>query len=344
MSVYNGERYLREAVDSVLNQSYAAFEFIVIDDGSTDGSLEILNSYRDPRIRILRNERNLGLIGSLNKGLAAAEGEYLARQDCDDLLAPDRLARQVAYLDEHTDVVLVGTWMQLIDERGADITLWRYPGTDAEIRWATLFNTAVGHPSAMFRTEVAKRIGGYSSECLYAEDYDLWSRLATHGKTANLPEPLQRYRVHGNTVSTKNSAKQLQTRLAISKRNIEEFTHELSPLVMQLIAQAAAPTTKNELLDTISGYQLLLTRFRARVPLAPDVEERIVQSVVESLSSAFQHVGWHERLSCLLKKSAFFPAKFWLRGRFLSFVLSDGLKRSIATLLGKKSGEVLRSS
>lgn len=343
MSVYNGRKYLREAIDSVLNQTFADFELIAIDDGSTDGSGAILREYTDPRLKLLTNETNLGLIGSLNRGLAAARGEYVARQDCDDLLEPERLAKQVAYLDAHPDVVLVGTWMQLIDEQGADITLWRYPTTNAEIRWAMLFNTAVGHPASMFRTAVARDAGGYSPDFLFAEDYDLWSRLATRGNVANIPEPLQRYRVHGNTVSTKNSARQMQTRLAISKRNIEDITHELSPAAMQLVAQASPPRTSTDLLDMISAYALLLARFEQRVPLTTDVERRIRDTVVEALSSAFQHVGWSDRIGCLIQRCAFFPSAFWLRGRFLSFVLSDGIKRNIAEWIGKKQGAVVRN-
>ena len=342
MSVHNGDKYLREAIDSVLRQQYGDFEFIVIDDGSTDRSAEILLSYHDPRIVVLRNERNLGLIGSLNRGIAAARGEFIARQDCDDLLEPERLGRQVAYLDRHPDVVLIGTWMQLIDEHGKEITLWRYPVTDAEIRWASLFNTALGHSSVMFRTDLARRLGGYSQDFMHAEDYEFWSRLSAHGKVANIPEPLQKYRVHGNTVSTKNSSKQAETRFAVSKRNIEAITNEIPPTVLRLVVQATPPTTKDQLLETISGYALLLSRFRAQFQSSADVEQRIVQSVIESLSSAFQHLGWRTRLSCLIEKYNFFPASFWLQGRFLSFVLSDHMKRSIADLFGKKSGAVLR--
>jgi glycosyltransferase involved in cell wall biosynthesis len=342
MSVYNGQKYLREAIDSVLNQTFADFELIAIDDGSTDGSGAVLREYTDPRLKLLTNETNLGLIGSLNRGLAAARGEYVARQDCDDLLEPERLAKQVAYLDAHPDVVLVGTWMQLIDEHGADITLWRYPTTNAEIRWAMLFNTAVGHPAAMFRAAVARDAGGYSPDFLFAEDYDLWSRLAARGNVANIPEPLQRYRVHGNTVSTKNSARQMQTRLAISKRNIEQVSRELSGPAMQLVSQATAPRTKRDLLDMTSAYTLLLGQFKARYPLSEDVERRIRDKIIEKLSTAFQHVGWFDRIGCLIQRARFFPVEFWIRGRFVSFVLSDRIKRKIARWIGKKSGTVVR--
>jgi glycosyltransferase involved in cell wall biosynthesis len=125
MSVYNGEKYLCEAIDSILNQTFENFEFLIVNDGSTDRTLEILQSYRDPRIKVINNERNIGLTASLNKGLKIAKGEYVARMDADDVSFPHRLEQQKAFLDRNPRVAMVGSWAEVIDESGKTQETWR---------------------------------------------------------------------------------------------------------------------------------------------------------------------------------------------------------------------------
>ena len=219
MSVHNGERHLREAVDSILNQTFTDFEFIIVDDGSTDETPFILNDYLDPRIVRCRNESNLGLTRSLNRGLAVAQGEYIARMDADDLALPQRLAMQVGVLDGNERVGAIGSWCILQYEDGRRITLSR-PCTDVEIRWALLFDNYLPHPGVLLRRTAVERVGGYNEKFAYAQDYDLFSRLVRVCDLTNLDIPLMVLRQSGEHISTLQHEQQQTYALAISERNI----------------------------------------------------------------------------------------------------------------------------
>jgi hypothetical protein len=193
MPVYEGAPFLAAAVQSVLAQSYRDFELIVVDDGSTDDTASILQRIDDPRLRVLRSESNLGLPRSINRGIAAARGELIARHDADDLSRPDRFAAQVAFLDARRDVVLAGTAVRLIDARGRAMTRTQYKATSAlGIDWQLLFDNPFAHGSVMFR----RGAGEYDESFAWGEDYELWSRIAATNAVANLPEPLVDQRVH----------------------------------------------------------------------------------------------------------------------------------------------------
>ena len=134
-SVYNGERYLRESVESILNQTFPDFEFVIVDDGSTDRTFEILSSYNDPRIVLLQNSSNLGLIGSLNRGLEVCRAPLIARHDADDFSHLDRISRQLDFMENHLDVAVLGTQMQVIDEKGRDLYFYDVPCSHSLIVW-----------------------------------------------------------------------------------------------------------------------------------------------------------------------------------------------------------------
>lgn len=202
MAVYNGERYLDEAIQSILNQTFGDFEFLIIDDGSTDRSREIINSYSDLRIRLMTNECNMGLISSLNAGLNAARGEYLARMDADDVSLPERIERQVAFMDANLDVVVCGCWIRYFGERHIELQL---PSRHEEIASAMLLYNPIAHPTAFLRRQwFIQHELYYDPAALYAEDYDLWARVLPHAKLANIPQVLLNYRVHGANVSILN--------------------------------------------------------------------------------------------------------------------------------------------
>jgi GT2 family glycosyltransferase len=194
MAVHDGARHLQASLDSVLDQSFGDFELVVVDDGSTDDTPQILRSYTDKRIRVIDNPRNLGLTASLNRGLAASRGELLARQDADDVSLPGRLARQVEFLRNNRDVVLLGSAYIRINELGEELGTRNVPTEDDEIRWRMLFLNPYTHSSVMFRTDAARRVGGYRTDYPYAEDYDLWARLAAAHPVAAVPEILVLYR------------------------------------------------------------------------------------------------------------------------------------------------------
>jgi len=197
MAVYNAERYLGQAIDSVLAQSFADFELLVVDDGSTDRSLEIILAYADSRIRVVRNEINRGVAYRRNRALPLARGEYVAVLDADDFALPERLQVQVDYLDEHPDICLVGSACQVINEDGNVETIWHVPTNPLTLRWLLLFGDGIAHSTVMFRREQALAIGGYDPTMLWAQDTDLYTRLVAAGyQLVNLERPLVQWRRH----------------------------------------------------------------------------------------------------------------------------------------------------
>ena len=207
MTVYNGERYLRDAIESILNQTFRDYEFIIVDDGSTDGSPAILAEYAalDPRIVLVHNEENMGHSISANRGLKLARGEYVARMDADDISLRDRFARQVAFMDAHPQIGVCGTWSQYF---GAINQIWRAPQDDAEIKCYLFFDSPVANPTSMIRRRIIVDHGlAYRSEYIAAEDYAFWADAAQFTSFANLPEVLLRYRTHATqSTSTRRAA------------------------------------------------------------------------------------------------------------------------------------------
>lgn len=196
MPVYNAERHLREAVGSILSQTYPDFEFLVIDDGSTDGSAAIMRSYSDPRLHFVQNPRNLGLTATLNLGLEMAQGEYLARMDADDVSLPERLAKQVAFLNTHRDVGIVGVWAEAFGDARFRIP---HPPDAETIRAKLLFDSALVHPAVLMRRAFLDACDLRYRPLGHFEDYDLWQRAARLFPLANIPEILFRYRVSGGS-------------------------------------------------------------------------------------------------------------------------------------------------
>lgn len=207
MSVYNAEKYLEEAIDSILNQTFSDFEFIIINDGSTDRTSEILKGYTDPRL-IIVNQANMGLTRSLNKAINMVRGEYIARMDSDDISLPERLQMQVAFLHGHPTVGLVGTRVIQIDENGEFIAEWSLLAESAYIKTALLIENQFCHGSVMFRRECIRKVGGYREEFKRAQDYDLWLRIAEYYEVANLIVPVYKLRITANSISFSHKLEQ----------------------------------------------------------------------------------------------------------------------------------------
>jgi hypothetical protein len=197
MPAYNAERYILQSIQSVLGQTFEDFELLVIDDCSIDGTAKILSSIHDRRLWVLRNERNLGVVGSLNHGMGQARGRYIARIDADDLCLPTRFAKQKSYLDLHPDVVMVGTEMSVLDE--GQVRRSRLPPDPDPmmLRWQFYISNPVGHPSMMFRAAAVKLLDSYLREAFQcAEDFDFSHRMLRLGSIAVVPEFLVIYRRH----------------------------------------------------------------------------------------------------------------------------------------------------
>jgi hypothetical protein len=201
MSVYNGGSFLLPAAHSILNQSFRDFEFIILDDGSTDGSGARLDQIQqeDKRVRVVHQE-NLGLIHALNRGCGLARGRYIARMDADDIALPGRLMLQAKHMESHPTDVLLGTAVEFINSHGHRLLAAPRPQEDQEIRAALYDGSPFWHPTVLFRKNSFLTAGGYRN-VPYAEDYDLWLRMAERGSLANLPELLLQYRIHPDQVS-----------------------------------------------------------------------------------------------------------------------------------------------
>lgn len=210
MPVYNGERFLKEAIESILTQTYTDFEFIIINDGSTDKSEEIIKSFPDPRIKLI-SQTNKGIIGALNAGLKIAQGDYIARMDADDISEPMRLQEQLAFMQSNPSIVLCGTWAKTINENGAIIGSYNYPPvTHTNIRKAIIRHNPFIHPSVMFTQKVIEKVGLYNLNYKHAEDYELWTRIVARFKTANIPKHLLRYRITSGSITQKNWSKMVR--------------------------------------------------------------------------------------------------------------------------------------
>lgn len=229
MPVYNGERYLREAIESILNQTFTGFEFVILNDGSTDRSAEIVRSYDDPRIRFYENDHNIGLTLTLNRGLRLLEGEYVARMDADDISVPHRLAKQVDFLDTHADVGVVGTAITIIDEKARIVTTRHHPPSHNVLRWCLCLFDPIAHPTALMRRHIVESAGGYQVETGTAEDYDLWRRLSREMKLANLPDVLLYLRRHTSNVTVIRLAEHREYRVRVSQMMISEYLGDNPP-------------------------------------------------------------------------------------------------------------------
>ena len=222
MTVRNGEPYIEEAVNSILSQTYSNFELIVVDNGSTDRSLELVRQYDDPRIRIIELGRNLGRTPALNIGWKEARGDYLAIQDADDRSLPDRFSQQVAFMEANPDVGVCGTWMQTF---GESTQVLQYPTDHETIKRSLLFGTGLGHSSILLRKRsFDARNLRYDESYQHCQDSALWSRAARWIQLANLPEVLAWYRIHPQQIS---QAYSLQLRQDESKRLWQQLSAEL---------------------------------------------------------------------------------------------------------------------
>ncbi len=222
MPVYNGASYIEEAIESILQQTFTDFEFLIIDDGSSDDSADLIASYDDIRIRLLRNQSNLGLVRSLNIGIKQACGKYLARMDADDISLPHRLARQCAFMEQFPEVGVCGAWLEAFE--GNTRTLWSPPLEHDRIVSTLLFESVIYHPTVMIRKTVLDcNALCYSIDYPYAEDYELWCRLSRFCRLANIGEVLLHYRLHGNSIGKLQLDGQIRSASRIRQKLLSDF-------------------------------------------------------------------------------------------------------------------------
>ncbi len=279
MSVFNGERFLREAVESILNQSFRELEFIIIDDGSTDSSASMIESYcsQDARVRPYHQE-NRGLVESLNRGCGLARGKYIARMDADDVCAPTRFVRQVAFLDANPLVGLVGCGIyENIDANGAVLHTSYLPEDNETIQRTLLQRWCFLHPSIMFRRSLCERVGGYRKEFEGTEDHDFTLRMLEHCQAHNLYERLISYRLNPKGLSVTG----------------HQYMYELADVAMRLAQRRRSGQPED--LDAEMARLLELKRRRK----APRGLGGTVQTWRDSLYAANRYYGFGCRELCM---------------------------------------------
>jgi glycosyltransferase involved in cell wall biosynthesis len=210
MPVFNSERYLAEAIESILNQTFTDFEFLIFDDGSTDRSPDIIREYaeKDPRIIAEFSPVNEGYVGHLNEGIQRSRGKYIARMDSDDVAFPGRLDVQKQFLDENPNIGIVGSATIEIDTEGKELGIHKRPTGLASIEWHTFFSNPFAHPSVMYRRVVFDTIQPYNPARMPSEDYDLWCRMIGKWYFANIDEPLVKRRTHIQSATSQGRARQ----------------------------------------------------------------------------------------------------------------------------------------
>jgi glycosyltransferase involved in cell wall biosynthesis len=221
MPVFNAERYLKLAIDSILNQTFQDFEFVIINDGSTDSSEEIILSYNDSRIKYHKNAENIGLIATLNKGIDLCNGRFVARMDADDISLPERLQKQWDFLNKRPEIVMVGSDVEMIDMQNQRIKDVQYCPAYL-LKTQLFFSNTFAHPSILIRKDILSEFA-YNADYIYAEDYFLWSQIAFKYPVANLPEILIKYRVHQESVSLQNEQQQNDTVKKVHAYHFEEL-------------------------------------------------------------------------------------------------------------------------
>lgn len=224
LSAYNAEKYIYEAIESILNQTYTNFELIIINDGSSDNTEEVILSFKDPRIRYIKNKQNRGLIYSLNRGLSEAQGKYIARMDADDYSLPERFAKQVKFLEENSDYIICGGQIEAFGDIKRRVGKHIKPTTDKELKEYMFISSPFAHPTVMMRKSVLDLYNlEYDKDFKDSEDYKLWVDLSDKGLFYNLEDVLLKYRISESQITQRSNIQQQESarkvrRLYLSKR------------------------------------------------------------------------------------------------------------------------------
>lgn len=322
MAVYNGKDFLRPAIDSILNQTHRNLEFIIINDASIDETTDILKSYTDPRLIVITNTENLGLTKSLNKALQLAKGQFIARQDADDISHPDRLATQFTFLCENPEYALVGCSARLIDEHGNLITDIKVLSESKQIESSLANNNQFIHGSILAYKSAITSAGGYRENFRCTQDYDLWLRMSEAYTLTNLPDVLYSLRRVSNSISMINFDRQLafaflarefyderkqfgtDSHFELDPKHPEElinrkFQHLLAKLEQEKYYLCLAYADESKILNK---HKIARSWLKKAIKSAPTLQHRwkaqkiLWVDFLSPLSSAYQrHIGWRFR-------------------------------------------------
>ena len=296
MPVYNGEKYLNKAVESILGQTFTDFELIVVDDGSTDGSAAILESFcqNDTRVIVQKHSQNKGIPAALNAGLALARGRYIARMDADDICLPERFEKQAAFLEKHPEIDVLGSAVQLINGRGQNIGMLSVPLEDLAIRWTGLFSASFLHPTVMLRHSVLIEHNiQYTASRDQAEDFAFFTQLLEHARGANFSETILLYRIHSSSVTSQSSRNNLSRKSMLIYANLQTRFPELK--------------ISHDQVHLVSGA-LLGRRFVGRKRAqAADIYLQVWQAFAESCSPAPAFYSLQTNVLMIAAKLALYP-------------------------------------
>ncbi|MBN8641827.1 MAG: glycosyltransferase [Flavobacteriales bacterium] len=252
LPVYNCEKYVSEAVQSVLNQTFTDFELLIIDDCSTDATVSIIQSFSDQRINLILKEKNSGYTDSLNYAISIAKGKYIARMDGDDICLDTRFQKQIEVMNADEEVILCGTAIQIIDSE----KILKHPINHDDIKVKLCFSNAFFHPTVMFRKDVFAQFH-YNKEFEPAEDYDLWTQLVFKGKVMNIDEVLLKYRVHANQISNYKNDIQINA-MTIAQLRMFQMLFENETIALELYKQAF----KYNAINSISEFKAVINLFK----------------------------------------------------------------------------------
>ncbi|HEU5264359.1 MAG TPA: glycosyltransferase, partial [Gaiellaceae bacterium] len=308
VAVHDGESYLRTALESVLRQTVADLELVVVDDGSTDGTPDVLAQIRDSRLHVLRNDEQLGLATSLNRGLDEARGRYVARLDADDVALPRRLERQLTRIRGTPGTVVLGSSVCAVDDAGTPGVVHAMPATSTAVRWHLLFSSPFFHPTVLVDREHLDRRGlRYDPSFLESEDYDLWVRTLAAGEGANLSEPLVLYREHAGQASQARRALQRAHQLDVARREIARVARHLSAREIDLAwSLGVGEPVEPECIEVAaSAYVELARTFESGLSASHD---SLGQAVARPLVRAARQVGGGAGLSLVRRALELDPA------------------------------------
>tara|TARA_B100001093_G_scaffold367805_1_gene352712 strand:- start:13936 stop:14967 length:1032 start_codon:yes stop_codon:yes gene_type:complete len=311
MSVYNGEKYVKEAIESVLAQSFKEFEFIIIDDGSTDSSVATVTGYDDKRIRFLKNDKNRGLAYSLNQGIEEANGKYIARMDSDDICLENRLELQYNYMEAHPDIGISGAAAKVFGNESRPL---KYPGDPEELKILLLYHSPLIHPTVIFRTDIFRQNKNlrYQEDPPTAEDYDMWEKASYVVKIGNLPECVLLYRVDHEIKIPKYLSEQNQGNLDVKRRILRKLlSRDVSDDELQThidFSQVRIIGKTDDLMNIFKWAEILLqANFNQKIYDQSKFENQILEKfyiiLTQSECVKFRKLKWFIQLKIKHKKT-----------------------------------------
>ena len=323
MPVFNAEAFLKEAIESILAQTFTEFEFLIINDGSTDNSLNIINSYNDKRIRLINNDKNIKLIGTLNKGMALTNSDYIARMDADDISYPTRLEKQFNFMEKNPEIGLCGTFIRTLGlEKDYDI---HYSTSHEEIKFNLFFDTHFPHPAAMLRKSVISENNlEFSNKYIHAEDFDFWNRLAEFTHIAIIPEILVLKRCHEDQIShkyldvQKNISSEIRKEIILNKFGVTIDNHDID--IYDNWLNKILPKTKDDLFTLLDFIEKLIIANNKKAYYKVDIFNTYFLEIYWQLCTRNTQYGIElykkfkdSEICKLYKKHKFSESKFFLK-------------------------------